>query len=220
MEAARRAGAIDMTRQKIRVPAILAFATAVLLAACASQVEPAKQAIANIESAIAAAPDAGKYVPEQLAGVQAQLADLKAAFDKKDYQAVLTRAPGVLRAAQDLLGATMLKRDEVVKQMSAEWPALAASLPGLVSKVTDRAKALAKAKHAPAGVDVAAANSAAAEAGDLWTKAQEAFKASDVETAVTSARGAKAKVEAAAAAMKMTLPAAPAAPAAGAAPAK
>ena len=200
-----------MSTRKIRVPALLAFVTAVLLAACASQVEPARQAIANVESAIAAAPDAGKYVPEQLAGVQAQLSELKAAFDKQDYQAVLTRAPGVLRAAQDLLGAAMLKRDEVVKQMSAEWPALAASLPGLVAKVTDRAKALARAKHAPAGVDVAAANSAAAEAGELWTKAQAAFKSSDVETAVTSARNARAKLETAAAAMKMTLPAAPAA---------
>lgn len=206
-----------MLTRNIRVTAILAFATAVLLAACASQLEPARQAIANIESAIAAAPDAGKYVPEQLASVQGQLAELKTAFDKQDYQAVLTRAPGVLKAAQDLLGAAMLKRDAVVKQMSVEWPSLAASLPGLVAKVTDRAKALAKAKRAPAGVDVAAANSAAAEAGDLWTKAQAAFKSSDVETAVTSARNAKAKVEAAAAAMKMTLPAAPAA---AAAPAK
>jgi hypothetical protein len=183
----------------------------VMLAACTSQVEPARQAIANIESAIAAAPDAGKYVPEQLAGVQAQLAELKASFDKQDYQAVLNRAPGVLKAAQDLMGSAMLKRDEIVKQMSTEWPSLSASLPDLVKKVTDRAAALAKTKHPPAGVDVAAAKSAADEAGALWTKAQAAFKASDVETAVTSARDAKAKVAAAAAAMKMTLPAPPAA---------
>jgi hypothetical protein len=151
-------------------------------------------------------------VPEQLAAVQAQLTELKTSFDNKDYQAVLNRAPGVLKAAQDLMGATMLKRDAVVKQMSAEWPTLSAAMPDLVKKVTDRAAALAKTKHPPAGVDVAAAKSAADEAGQLWTKAQAAFKSNDVETAVTSARDAKAKVEAAAAAMKMTLPAPPAAP--------
>ncbi len=191
-----------------RVPVFLAIAT-LLLAACASQLEPAKQAIANIEGAIAAAPDAAKYVPDQLAAVQSKLTELKAAFDAKDYQAVLTRAPGVLKDAQDLLGAAMLKKDAVVKAMSAEWPALAASLPGLLSKVTDRAAALAKSKHAPAGVDVAAAQSNTAAATELWTKAQAAFKSSDVETAVTSARDAKARIEAAAAAMKLTLPAPP-----------
>ena len=201
-----------MSIRSIRVPAILACAAAVLLAACASQLEPARLAIANIESAIAAAPDAGKYVPEQLAGVQGQLAELKKSFDNKDYQAVLNRAPGVLKEAQDLMGAAMLKRDEIVKQMSAEWPTLSAALPGMVKKVSDRAAALAKSKHAPAGVDVAAAKSAADEAGDLWTKAQAAYKSSDVEAAVTSARDAKAKVEAAASAMKMTLPPMPAAP--------
>jgi hypothetical protein len=205
-----------MSMHHIKVPAILACAATVLLAACAGQLEPARQAIANIESAIAAAPDAPKYVPEQLAGVQSQLADLKASFDRKDYQAVLSRAPGVLKAAQDLLGDAMLKRDAVVKQMSTEWPALEAYLPGVVKKVTDRAKALAKSGHAPAGVDVAAANSAATEAADLWTKAQAASKSSDVETAVTSARNAKAKLEAAATAMKMTLPAMPPPPAAAA----
>jgi hypothetical protein len=195
-----------MSILKNRVPASLACAAALLLAACASQVEPARQAIANIESAIAAAPDAAKYVPEQLAGVQAQLAELKTAFDRKDYQAVLNRAPSVLKAAQDLMGEAMLKKDAVIKQMSAEWPSLAAALPPMVAKVTDRAKALSNSKHLPAGVDAAAGKSAAAEASELWAKAQAAFKSNDVETAVTSARDARAKVEAAAAAMKMTLP--------------
>jgi len=202
-----------MSKPSFRTHAFLACALALLMTACAGQLEPASQAIAGIEKAIAAAPDAGKYVPDQLAAVQAQLAELKTAFDGKDYQAVLNRAPGVLKAAQDLLGDAMLKRDAVVKQMSTEWPALAASLPGLVAKVPERAAAIAK--HPPAGVDLAAAQGAAAGAAELWSKAQAAFKSSDVESAVTSAREARAKVEAAAAAMKMKLPAAP-----GAAPAK
>ncbi|MDE2219140.1 MAG: hypothetical protein KGJ52_02070 [Gammaproteobacteria bacterium] len=162
----------------------------------------------------AAAPDAGKYVPDQLAAVQKKLADLKTSFDNKDYAAVLAGAPGALTDAQGLLGAAMLKKDEVVKAMSAQWPALAASLPGLVTSVTGKVNALAKMKHAPAGVDMDAAKAAVADAGSLWGKAQAAFAANNIEEAVNTANEVKAKVEAAAAAIKMKLPAA--APAAAA----
>src|SRR5258706_14742329 len=126
-----------MTIRNTKTVGFLAVAAALLLSACANQMEPAQKAIAGVESAVSAAsPDAGKYVPDQLAAVQKKLADLKSSFDNKDYATVLTGAPAVLSDAQGLLGAAMLKKDEVIKAMSAQWPALAASLPGLVSSVT------------------------------------------------------------------------------------
>jgi hypothetical protein len=200
-----------MTMKKNRTFAFMALAATLLLVACANQMEPAKQAIAGIENAISAATDASKYIPDQLAAVQAKLADLKTSFDNKDYKAVLAGAPAVLSEAQGLLGATMLKKEAVVKAMTAEWPGLAAALPALMTTVTNRATALGKSKHVPAGVDMAAAKSAVDDATASWAKAQAANTAGDAETAVASARDAKAKLEAAAAAMKMTLPAAPAA---------
>jgi len=200
-----------MMTQKNRIFAFLAVTAALLLAACADQMEPAKQAIAKIESAIAAAPDAAKYVPDQLTAVQAKLSDLKTAFDNKDYKTVLAGAPAVLSDAQGLLGATMLKKEAVVKAAAAAWPALAAAVPGMLTAVTNRATALGKSKKAPAGVDMDAAKSAVADATASWTKAQAANTAGDAETAVASANDAKSKIEAAAAAMKMKLPAAPAA---------
>ena len=200
-----------MRIQKNKTVAFLAVAAALLLGACANQMEPAKQAIANIESAVNAATDAPKYVPDQLAAVQTKLADLKTAFDNKDYKTVLAGAPALLSDAQGLLGSAMLKKETVLKAMSAEWPALSGALPALMTAVTNRATALGKSKHAPAGVDMEAAKSAVADATASWTKAQAANTAGDIEGAVTSARDAKAKAEAAAAAMKMTLPAAPAA---------
>ncbi|HEV7432862.1 MAG TPA: hypothetical protein VGN77_07455 [Steroidobacteraceae bacterium] len=200
-----------MMMQKNRTFAFMAVAAALLLGACANQMEPAKQAIAGIESAIAAVPDASKYIPEQLAGVQAKLADLKTAYDNKDYKTVMSGAPAVLSEAQGLMGAAMLKKEAMVKAASAEWPTLAAALPALMTTVTNRVTALGKSKHVPAGVDMAAAKSAADEAAASWTKAQAANTAGDLEGAVASAHDAKAKLEAAAAAMKMTLPAAPAA---------
>ena len=208
-----------MTIRNTKTVGFLAVAAALLLGACANQMEPAQKAIAGVESAVnAAAPDAGKYVPDQLAAVQKKLGDLKTSFDNKDYAAVLTGAPGVLTDAQGLLGAAMLKKDEVVKALGAQWPALAASLPGLVSSVTSHVAAMAKNKHLPAGVDLAAAKSAVADAGSLWSKAQAAFAAGNIEEAVNTANDVKAKAEAAAAAIKMKLP--KAAPAAAAAAAK
>ena len=200
-----------MTIQKNRAFAFLAVAAALLLGACENQMDPAKQAIANIETAVTAATDASKYVPDQLAAVQTKLADLKTAFDNKDYKTVLAGAPALLSEAQGLLGAAMLKKETVVKAMNDEWPGLSGAMPGLMTAVTNRATALGKSKRAPAGVDMDAAKSAMADATASWTKAQAANTAGDIEGAVASARDAKAKAEAAAAAMKMTLPAAPAA---------
>jgi hypothetical protein len=203
-----------MMIQKNKTFAFLAVAAALMLGACADQMEPAKQAIANIESAIAAATDAPKYVPDQLAAVQSKLADLKTAFDAKDYKTVLARAPAVLTDAQGLLGAAMLKKEAVVKAATAAWPGFAGSIPAMLKAVTDKATSLGKAKKPPAGVDMDAAKKAVGEATDHWSKAQAASTAGDVESAVNHATEAKSSIVAAATAMKMSLPAAAAAPAA------
>ena len=202
-----------MTTFKHKTVGFLAVTAALLLGACANQMEPAQSALAGIDSAVSAASaDAGKYIPDQLSAVQTKLADLKTAFEKKDYAAVLTGAPAILTEAQGLLGAAAMKKDEVVKAMGGEWTTLAATLPGLVYAVTSRVAVLAKSKHLPAGVDLAAATSSSADATSLWSKAQAAFAAGNVEEAVTAARDVKAKAEAAAAALKMVIPgAAPAA---------
>jgi hypothetical protein len=197
-----------------KLAGFLTVTAALLLAACASQMEPAQTAIAGIESAIStASADAGKYIPDQLSAVQAKLADLKADFDKKDYKAVLSGAPAVLSEAQGLLAAAAMKKEEVMKTLSADWTSMAASLPQLVATVKSRVDMLSKSHHAPAGVDLAAAKTSLADATTLWGKAQAAFSANNVEEAVNAAKEVKAKAEAAAAALKMKLPGA--APAAG-----
>ena len=203
-----------MTMRNFRLAGFLTVTAALLLAACASQMEPAQTAIAGIESAIStASADAGKYVPEQLSAVQTKLSDLKAAFDKKDYKSVLAGAPALLSEAQGLLATAAMKKEAVMKVMSAEWTSMAASLPQLVSAVKSRVDMLSKSHHAPAGVDLAAAKTGLADATAMWGKAQAAFSSGNVEEAVTAAREVKAKAEAAAAALKLKLPGA--APAAG-----
>ena len=203
-----------MMTKKYKLAGFLTVTAALLLAACASQMEPAQTAITGIESAISAASaDAGKYIPDQLSGVQTKLADLKAAFEKKDYKTVLASAPAVLTDAQGLMAAAAMKKEEVMKALSGDWTSMAAALPQLVSAVKSRVDVLSKSKHVPAGVDLAAAKTSLADATTLWGKAQAAFSSNNVEEAVNAAKEVKAKAEAAAAALKMTLPGA--APAAG-----
>ena len=196
-----------MTMRNFKLARFVTVTAALLLGACANQMEPAQTAIAGIESAIgSASTDAGKYVPDQLSAVQGRLAELKAAFDKKDYQSVLSSAPALLTDAQSLLGAAAMKKEAVLKAMSAEWTGLAASLPQLVSTVKSRVDMMSKSHHAPAGVDLAAARTGLADATALWGKAQAAFSSGNVEEAVNAAREVKAKAEAAAAALHMKLP--------------
>jgi hypothetical protein len=183
------------------------WAFVVLLAACASQMQPAKQAIDSVESAInAASADAGKYIPDQLAAAQAGLANLKNSFDNKDYKAVIAGAPKVLAEAQALVGIAAAKKEEVMKAMTAEWTSLSASLPQLVAAVQSRLAVLSKSRKPPAGVDVAAAKTAMTDASTMWAQAQSASTAGNMDTAVDAAKKAKEKAEAAATALKMTLP--------------
>jgi hypothetical protein len=185
------------------------YSAAFLIAACANQMEPAKNALDNINTSLAAAsPDAQKYVPDQLSSAQSKVAALTASFDKKDYAAVVAGAPAVLAEVNGLAGAAAAKRDEILKALGNEWRSLAASIPQSVTAVQTRIDDLSKTKHVPKGIDLAAAKSGLADATAAWEKAQSAFKSGDASDAVPLAKDALSKVESAAAALKLNLPSA------------
>jgi hypothetical protein len=184
--------------------------TAIIMAACASQKEPAHKLIGDIEATVAAASaEAAKYVPDQLADVQVKLGALKASFGKQDYAAVVTGAPAVLGAAQSLATAAAAKKDEILKALNDQWAGLAASLPDDVTAVQNRIDLLSKksSKKLAAGIDLGAAKAGAGDAASLWSKAQAAFAAGNLDEAVNTAKDVKAKIEAVAASLKMNLPA-------------
>ena len=180
---------------------------AILFVACANQMEPAKNALDNINSTLnSVSADAQKYVPDQFAEAQGKVAALTASYEKKDYAAVVTRAPAVLAEVNGLAGASAAKKDEMEKALGNEWRALAASVPQSLSAVQTRVDALSKTKHAPKDVDLGAAKSGLADATSAWDKAQEAFKAGNPADAVTAAKDAQTKAASAAAALKLNLP--------------
>ena len=179
---------------------------AILFVACANQMEPAKNALDNINTTLnSVSADAQKYVPDQYADAQGKATALTASFEKKDYAAVVAGAPAVLAEVNGLAGAAAAKKDEMEKALGNEWRSLAASVPQSLSAVQTRIDALSKAKRVPKDVDFGAAKSGLADATSAWDKAQEAFKAGNPADAVTAAKDAQAKVASAAAALKLNL---------------
>jgi hypothetical protein len=190
-----------------RITGFLTFCSvAILFVACANQMEPAKNALDNINTTLnSVSADAQKYVPDQFAQAQTQVAALTASFEKKDYAAVVAGAPAVLAQVNGLTGAAAAKKDEMEKALGNEWRSLAASVPQSLSAVQTRIDALSKTKHVPKDVDLGAAKSGLADATSAWDKAQEAFKAGNPADAVTAAKDAQGKVASAAAALKLSL---------------
>lgn len=197
---------MQMTQRASRYALI--FMAAIVLAACAGQKQPAQRLIGDIEATVtAASAEAAKYVPDQLADVQGRLAGLKASYGKQDYAGVVAAGPTVLSAAQGLATAAAAKKDEILKALNDEWTRLAGSLPGEITAIQSRIDLLSKksSKKLAAGIDLDATRAGVENATSLWSKAQAAFAAGNLDEAVRTAKDVKARVTALATSMKLGL---------------
>ncbi|HWW19736.1 MAG TPA: hypothetical protein VNZ06_02930, partial [Steroidobacteraceae bacterium] len=87
-----------------------------------------------------------------------------------------------------------------------QWPKFTAYIPDLISAVQARIDVLAKNKKEAAKVDLPTAQADMADVNTLWARAQQAFTGGDPETAGETTREVEKKINAAAAAIKFTLP--------------
>ena len=194
----------SLTRS-VRRYACLVSAT-LLIAACASQKDPAQKMIGDIEALVnGGAAEAAEFVPEQLKEVQSKLGELKASYDKEDYKAVVSAAPPVLSAAQALAGAATAKKDEMTKTLTTQWTQFASTLPQNATAVQNRIDFLSKKENRKlaSGVDLDAARASLGQATQLWTKAQGAYSAGNLPEAVTTAASTKTSLDALAMSMQM-----------------
>ena len=169
------------------------------IAGCANKMAPAQKAIADIEAAVAAAgEDATKYIPDQVQAVNDQVANLKAMFDKKDYNGVLAAAPALLTQAQGLTSEAAAKKTEMMDTYAGEWSTLSSSVPEAVAAIQSRVDVLSKSKKLPKGMDAATLDgvkTGLAEANSMWSQATEAQAAGDLEQAVTLAQQVKTRTD-------------------------
>ncbi len=164
----------------------------------------------DIDTAVnAASSEAAKYVPERLIDVQTKLGDLKAAFGRQDYAAVVKAAPAVLAEAQGLASEADAKKAEVAKALNDQWTSLSGAVPGSLTAIHNRIDLLSKksSRKMAKGIDLNAAKSDLGDATSLWSKAQGAFGNGNMDEAVKAAKDAKAKLDALAATLKVDLPA-------------
>jgi hypothetical protein len=189
-------------------------AAILVLAACASQREPAQKIMSDIEATVnAASADASKYVPDQLIDVQSKLDDLKTSFNAQDYKRVLAQGPALLAEAQGLASAAADKKAQVAKDLNDQWAALSGSLPDLTTAIRSRIDFLSRKKNKKlaAGIDLDAAKATLSDATSGWSKAQGAFGNGNMSEAVTAAKDVKAKLDGLAALLKMDVAGTPAA---------
>lgn len=193
--------------RRFRQPALICLA-AILLAAC-GQREPAQKMLNDIDAAVnAASSEAAKYAPERLIDVQTKLGDLKAAFGRQDYKAVVAAAPPVLLEAQGLASEAAAKKADAMRMLNDQWTSLSAAVPGSMSAIHNRIDLLSKksSRKLAKGIDLNAAKSDLDDATSMWSKAQGAFGNGNMDEAVKAAKDAKAKLDAVAASLKVDLP--------------
>jgi hypothetical protein len=179
---------------------LAASVTALIVFGCASQKEPAEQAVANINAALGGVHDAAaKYAPEGLQSVEAQVATLNDNLSKGDYKKVLADAPAVTTDLANLQQAAIAKQAEAdtkLAQTKQQWRTLSADVPKMIASIQSRAEELSKSRRLPKGVSKASSESAKASLDSLnstWTEATTAGANGDYAGGVAKGQAAKDK---------------------------
>lgn len=177
---------------------LMAAMMAMLIIGCANQKGPAEQAISGAESGLNAIRDtAQKYVPDQLAAVDAQLASLKDALSKGDYKAVMAGAPGLTAAIGSLKDAAAAKASEAEAAMAKAkdaWGSMSTDVPKMVAALQSRVDMLSKSHHLPTGVtkdSLASAKSGLDSIKSAWNDATTAASSGDFTTAMAKGSAVK-----------------------------
>lgn len=181
--------------------AFLTAALAVLvlgLAACASQKEPAEQALAAIEKKFQ---DSGaeiqKYLPERHAEIAKSIDSLRQGIASKSYGDVVAGAKDVENSLKGAVAEARIERAKAQIALEDEWAELSKSMPAMISAMDKKIDS----QHGrpPKGVAKDAWKATIAEydaARDAWSKAAGEISRANFEASVLAARDAKAKITA------------------------
>jgi hypothetical protein len=174
----------------------LIAAAAIGLAGCASQKEPAEQALAAIEKTLeGSGAQVQKYLPERYQEIEAKVKALRDALAQENYGDVVADAPAVTDLLRKAVADSAIRRAQLRVEMEAEWAELVKTMPGMI-KAMDR-KIAVQGGRPPAGMDQAgwkAMIDSYDATREAWGKAAAEISAANFEDTVLAARDAKAKI--------------------------
>jgi hypothetical protein len=176
----------------------LIAAAAVGLAGCASQKEPAEQALAAIDKTLeGSGAQVQKYLPERYQEIEAKVKALRDALAQENYGDVVADAPAVTDLLRKAVADSAIRRAQLRVEMEAEWAELVKTMPGMIQAM-DR-KIAVQGGRPPAGLDQSgwkAMIDSYDATRDAWGKASAEISAANFEDTVLAARDAKAKIAA------------------------
>ena len=181
-----------------RSAVLLAALTAGFLgvAGCASQKEPAEQAMAGIEKSLeGSGAQLQKYVPEKYEEISASVAALREAITREKYGDVVAGAPAVVDALRRAVADAQIRRAQIKVKLEAEWADLVKTMPAMIAAVDK--KISAQGGRPPKGMERDAYKALIDSydaARDAWSKAAGSIDAATFESAVTTARDAKTAI--------------------------
>ncbi len=176
------------------------LAMAMIIVGCAGQKEPATKALAEAEAAIASVrDDASRYAPEDLRGIEATHAALKANLANGDYKAVLAGAPQLMSAVDSLktsVAARKAEAEAAAAAASGEWNALAEDVPKMVQAIQSRVDTLGASRKLPRNVSQGSFDQAKSGLDMMkttWAEASSDYSAGDPVNAVAKAKRVQEK---------------------------
>jgi len=176
---------------------VVALCVAVLgLAGCASQKEPAEQAMAGIEKSLeASGAQLQKYLPERYEEINSRVAALRQSLAEEKYGDVVAEASAVAADLRRAVADSAIAKAQLRVKFEAEWAELVKTMPGMVEAVDK--KISAQAGRLPKGMDRDAYKALIATydaARASWTKAAESIDAASFESAVMAGREARTAI--------------------------
>ena len=166
------------------------------LAGCASQKEPAEQALAGIEKTLeGSGAQLQKYLPERYQEISASIAALRESLAQEKYGDVVSGAPAVTDALRRAVADSQIRRAQVKVELETVWADLVNTMPAMLATVDK--KISSQGGRPPKGMDRDAYKALVATydaARASWSKAAETIDAASFESSVNTAREARTAI--------------------------
>lgn len=178
------------------IAAALLAAAALGISGCASQKEPAEQALAGIEETFGqSGAEIQKYLPERHAELSASIAGLREAMANEDYGDVVAGAGAVRESLKRAIAESRIRRARMRAEMEDDWVKLTETMPAMIEAMDK--KVAAHRRRPPEGMTREAWKATIDSydaARDAWTKAAAEMSAPTFEASVLAARDARQKI--------------------------